>query len=49
MKWQEVEAENGRLINDILEKQGMQQDGSKTFIMFLDDNKNKNNVFFYFK
>ena len=26
MKWQEAEAENDRLVNDILEEQGMQRD-----------------------
>ena len=35
MKWREVEAENGRLINYILEEQGMQRDIIKAFIMFL--------------
>ena len=37
IKWQEVEAENDRLINDILEEQGMQQDRIKAFVMFLND------------
>ena len=37
IKWQEVEAENDRLINDILEEQGMQQDRIKAFVMFLNE------------
>ena len=37
IKWQEVEAENDRLINDILEEQGTQQDRIKAFVMFLNE------------
>ena len=37
MKWQEAEAENERLINNILEEQGMQRDRIKAFVMFLND------------
>ena len=37
IKWQEVEAENDRLINDILEEQGMQQDRIKAFVIFLNE------------
>lgn len=37
MKCQEVEAENERLINDILEEQGMHRDRIKAFVIFRND------------
>ena len=36
MKWQEAEAENDRLINNILEEQGMHRDRMKAFVMFFE-------------
>ena len=49
MKWKEVEAENDRLINYILEKHGMQRDKIKAFIMFLKDTGVMNEFIYLFE